>query len=194
MRTCIFDIETSDLAAVGPGFVLCAIVKEEEKDKLFTFRYDQIKGCSPGNDKELVKELLDCLLSYRILIGHNIEEFDWKYLRTRAAFWGLDYKSTGVVTYDTLKAFRRTGFKTVSNFVGKPTGRLDHIIDFFGLNQEKTPIYPREHWVTVWGQGQEREMAMNKLVAHCKSDVRMTEEIYNRLWVNDPYQHFQPLK
>jgi uncharacterized protein YprB with RNaseH-like and TPR domain len=193
MKTCVFDIETSDLAGVGPGFVLCAVIKELGSNKATVFRYDEM-GNKPGKDKALVEAVVDCLFAHQVLIGHNIEGFDWPYLRTRQAFWGQMRQPPTMVTFDTLKSFRRCGFKTVPNIIGKPTARLDHIIDFFGLAQEKTALYPREHWVTVWGEGKERKLAMDKLVDHCVRDVRMTEEVFNRLWMADPFPHFQSLR
>lgn len=193
MKACVLDIETSDLAAIGPGFVLCAVVRDTETKKSYTFRYDELH-CQLAHEMKLINSLMDCLGDYSLWIGHNIEAFDWPYLKSRAAAIDKPLTIPPVVTYDTLKAFRRCKFRTVNNFAGKPTCRLDHIVDFFGLTQEKTPLYPREHWVTVWGTGEDRLYAMNKLVDHCVKDVRMTELVMERIWVSDPYPHFQPLR
>ena len=58
--------------------------------------------------------------------------------------------------------------------------------DFLGLKQEKTSIFPREHWQTVWGLGEERKLAMDNLVEHCVADVNMTEQVYWKLLKADP--------
>lgn len=191
MKTCVFDIETTDLAAVGPGWILCAVVMDADRGTKTVFRYDELK-CELGVEVKLVSEIVKELSKYPIWIGHNIDKFDWPYIKSRANSLNVPIHLETTVTYDTLKAFRRSGLKTVSNSYGQPTGRLDHLADFFGIKQLKTPIYPREHWLTVWGTGVNRKEAMNALVDHCVRDVTMTDKVYERLWLADPYPHFQP--
>jgi hypothetical protein len=55
---------------------------------------------------------------------------------------------------------------------------MDMIADFLGLDQLKTKIYPRSHWMTVWGNQAQREEAMKNIVDHCERDVRMNAQIY----------------
>lgn len=183
LKTAIFDIETTGLEAVGAGWILCAVIKPYGSSQRKIFRYDQM-GCRLGHEIPLLKALLSALNEYEVWVGHNIDRFDWPYIQSRCAVLGIQAPMPNM-TYDTLKAFRRTGLKTVQNSFGKPTGRLDHIVDFFGISQMKTPIYPREHWKTVWEQGQERKTAMNHLVEHCVSDVEMNEAILPRLFALD---------
>lgn len=193
MKTCVFDIETTDLAAVGPGWILCAVILDADKGTKKIFRYDKLK-CELGAEKKLVTSIVDELAQYPLWIGHNIDKFDWPYIRSRANALNVPIHLDTTVTYDTLKAFRRSGLKTVQNFIGKPTGQLSHIADFFGIPQLKTALYPREHWVTVWGLGEQKTLAMNKLVDHCERDVKLTSQIFERLWLADPYPHFQPTR
>lgn len=191
MKTCVFDIETTDLAAVGPGWILCAVIMDADSGKKTVLRYDEMK-CRLAVEAKLVFELVNILSQYPIWVGHNIDKFDWPYIKSRANFLSIPISLPTTVTYDTLKAFRRTGLRTVMNPIGKPTARLDHIADFFAIKQLKTAIYPREHWVTVWGEGKYRKDAMDNLVDHCTRDVVLTKNVFDKLWLADPYPHFQP--
>lgn len=178
----VFDIETTGIDAVAPGNILCAVIKPlGGKEKIL--RYDEMH-LSPGNDKFLARALINELCKYDLLIGHNIERFDWNFIKTRALIHGIPIPKRPFV-YDTMKAFKRLGYLTVPNIVGKPTARLDHVVDMFGIKQRKTALYPREHWKTVWGNKKERRNAMDALVEHCVYDVAMNEDIYVRLFEQD---------
>jgi DNA polymerase elongation subunit (family B) len=179
MDCAVFDLETTDLSAVGSGFILCAVIKPlRGKPKIY--RYDEMH-CRPGHEKRLLQAILDELGQYDLWIGHNAEKFDFAFLKSRATILGLPFPYQPFI-YDTAAAFRRIGLLTTRNPVtGRPKANLDHVVDFFGLQQKKTPIYPREHWKTVWESGKNRELAMKYLVDHCVSDVEMNEEIYWKL-------------
>ncbi len=110
----------------------------------------------------------------------DIDKFDLDFIRSRAVVLGLPY-GLMPLTCDTMKAFKRTRLRTPLNAFGKPSAGLDMTLGFFGLQQEKTKIYPREWWETVWGNVKERTAAMDKVVSHCDADVRMTERFYQAL-------------
>lgn len=175
MKAAVFDIETSGLDAVGSGTLLCVVIKPLERREII-FRADELK-CAPGREKRLVQAVNDELNKYDLLIGHNIARFDLAWLRSRAVFFNLPEPRRPFV-YDTLPAFRRMGYKTVPNHFGKPSASLGHVVDFFGIEQEKTSIFPRAHWDIVWKDGKQRKEAMDDLVSHCYKDVRMTERVY----------------
>lgn len=178
MRACVLDIESTGLEAVGPGFILCAVVKPLNQ-KCISLRYDDLHD-RPGNEKHLVEKILEQLSRYDLWIGHNIENFDWPTIKSRALVLGIPFIAPGFL-YDTMQAFKRCRFRTTLNCVGKPTARLDHIVDFLAFKQQKTAIYPRAHWNTVWLTGKDRRNAMDELVAHCVADVEMTEKVYQEL-------------
>ena len=178
MNICTFDIETSALEAVGAGFVLCAVVKPLG-EKPIVLRYDKM-SCSPGQEKPLLRKLTDILSGFHLWVAHNGINFDYKYLKSRNIQLELPPLPKPFL-YDTMHAFRRTGYRTVDNGFGKPTASLAMVADFFGIPQEKTALYPREHWKTVWQTGKERQMAMDKLVHHCVADVSMNEKVYWKL-------------
>ncbi len=126
-------------------------------------------------------------------MGHNIERFDLNYIRTRAVIHDISIPKRPFV-YDTMKAFKRLGYLTVQNMIGKPSARLDMIVDLYGIPQRKTALYPRHHWQTVWGQKEKRRQAMDALVEHCVLDVGMNEDIYTRLFNADMNVNLKRMK
>ncbi len=178
-----FDLETTDLSAVGPGFVLCAVVKPLRK-KPIVFRYDEMH-CRPGHEQRLLRAILAEMEKYDLWIGHNADRFDFNMLKSRALRLEVPFRQQPFI-YDTMKSFKRQGYLTSRNPVtGNPVAKLDHICDFFGFSQRKTPIYPVEHWKAVWESGERRTEAMDNIVDHCVRDVGMTEDIYFRLVKTD---------
>lgn len=183
MRTCVLDIETTDLAAIGAGWMLCAVLKPVG-GRAQVYRYDEYK-CSVGHEKKMLEKLCEELSNYQLWVGHNIAGFDWPYLRSRA------YQEKVMLPpvpwlYDTVQAFRRMKYRTRPNRIGRPIAALDHVVDFFGIQQKKTKIYPREHWLSVWeAEAAQRTKALDGLVEHCVSDVEMTEAVYWKLLATD---------
>jgi uncharacterized protein YprB with RNaseH-like and TPR domain len=180
VKTAIFDIETTSLDAVGAGFLLCVVIQDFHTGEQYTHRLDDYKKIQLGKEKPLVRDVLAALSSYDLLVGHNINRFDLHFLKTRAMRLGLDW-SLYPLTYDTLPAFKRVGYRTVMNAFGKPSAGLDMVIDALDGVQAKTKIYPATWWQSVWGDKQVRKMAMNAIVEHCQSDVKMNAEIYPAL-------------
>ncbi len=185
MDCAVLDLETTSLSAVGEGFILCGVIKPL-RGKPLTFRYDEL-GCRPGREKKLVKSLVEELARYDLWIGHNIDNFDYNFLRSRANQLDTPF-TVHPLLYDTMKAFRRVGFLTVRNpITGKPRANLDHIVDFFNIPQMKTKVgYPNAHWRIVWGDKKTRGESMDTLVEHCVYDTVMTEEVYWKLIKVDP--------
>jgi len=184
MRSAIFDIECSALEGVGAGLMLCACVRPYSTQRTRTFRLkynkdwnSQEAGFLEVEERDLLAELIEELEKYDLLIGHNIINFDLPYIRSRAMAHEMRYDQRPFV-YDTMKAWGRVKARTVLNGYGKPSKSLDMIADFLGVDQEKTKIYPRQHWMTIWGNDLQREEAMQNLVNHCQRDVRMNAEVY----------------
>jgi DNA polymerase III epsilon subunit-like protein len=187
LKTAVFDIETSALEGIGAGMLLCACVRPVSTNRTRVFRCDQYPyepdpafGFFERQEKDLLTSLVDELSKYDLLIGHNLENFDLGFIRTRAYRCGVPFPLRPF-TYDTMKAFRRVKMRTVLNIVGKPSASMDMVADFLGIDQEKTKLYPVQHWQTVWGNETQRAAAMNDLVDHCQRDVRMNARIYELL-------------
>jgi len=192
MKTAIFDIECTDLAAVGSGIVLCVGIRSMTTNRTKIFRIDQYEyepsdefGFFERQEKDLLVDAFEELDKYELLVGHNINRFDIPFLRSRAYQYGLNWW-THPLTYDTLEGFRRSGLLTRQNGFGKPSASMAMVADFLGLEQLKTGIYPREWWMTVWGNKKKRIEYMNEIVDHNVRDVRMNAQMWPILLANDP--------
>lgn len=192
MKAAVFDIECTDLAAVGSGIILCAAVRPVATQRTRVFRIDSHEyepsdefGFFERQEKDLLNEIFEELDKYDMLVGHNVNRFDIPYLRSRAYQHGQNWW-THPLTYDTLEGFRRSGFLTRQNGFGKPSASMAMVADFLGLEQLKTAIYPREWWLGIWGNKKKRIEAMNEMVDHCQRDVRMNAQMFPILLTNDP--------
>jgi uncharacterized protein YprB with RNaseH-like and TPR domain len=191
MISATFDIETTSLGAVGAGILLCVCVRPTHTQRTRTFRLDQYEfeaskefGIVEREEKALLADTMDELSKYDVLIGHNIIRYDIPYLKSRA--FQRDMATRPLVAYDTLHAFRRTGYLTVQNSFGKPSGGLDMVSDFLHIKQLKTKIYPYDWWEAVWAKEEKRKEAMNDIVDHCVRDVRLNANVFPYLWAADP--------
>jgi uncharacterized protein YprB with RNaseH-like and TPR domain len=191
MQSAVFDIETTSLGAVGSGIILCVCIRPMQTKRtrtyhigMYEFEPDDTAGFLEREEKALLEDVKKEFSNYHILIGHNVEKFDWPYLKSRAFRRGMEW-SLYPGLYDTLKAFRRTKYLTVMNGFGKPSGGLDMVADFGGINQEKTKIYPVQWWEGVWGSKQMRAEALQDISEHCQADVRMNARVFEYLWAAD---------
>jgi DNA polymerase elongation subunit (family B) len=193
MKSAVMDIETTDLAAVGSGILLCVGIKPLNGGKSVTFRLDDYDGDTENDEygffekqeMNMLWNVVGELDKYDLLVGHYIDKFDVPFLRSRAYQYGCTWNSHPL-TYDTKSAFRRTGFLTRQNGFGKTSASMDMVADFLGLEQLKTKIYPREWWQSIWGNKEERTKAMNNIVNHNKRDIEMNSKLYPLLLANDP--------
>lgn len=192
MRSAVFDIETTDLCAVGSGIVLCVGVRPLATQRTRIFRLDAYEyepddehGFFERQERDMLIEVCTELNKYDMLVGHNIDRFDIPFLRSRMYQFQLNWQ-THPLTYDTFKGFRRTGFLTRQNGFGKPSASMDMVADFLGLKQDKTKIYPAAWWQSIWGCKAKRTEAMAEIVDHNQRDVRMNAAMYPILLANDP--------
>ena len=191
MNAAVIDIETTNLAAVGAGIVIVVCIRPTATQRTRVFRLDQYDlkpsdefGIVEREETKMLQEVNDEIRKYYFLIGHNIRKFDVPYLRSRAFQRQVAWTARPVM-YDTLHAFRRTGYLTQPNGFGKPSAGLDMVADFGKVIQEKTRIYPNEWWETIWGNKRKRVEAMDKIVDHCQRDVRLNANVLPFLWEAD---------
>ena len=185
MKSAVFDIETTSLEAGGAGMVLVVCVRPLSTNRTRTFRIDNYRykpspqyGFFEREEKDLLNDVVGELDKYDLWIGQNINNFDIPFLRSRAYRQRIPFPYMPL-TYDTMVAAGRIRFRTILNHFGRPSKSLDIIADFLGIDQEKTKMYPVEHWKTIWNNESERLKAMNDLTDHCQRDVRMNSQVYD---------------
>lgn len=184
MREVVFDIETTDFGAVGGGMLVVVVFQSEGKQEVL--RMDQFHD-PLGHEVQLVSAVIHKLMSYELVVGHNIANFDLPWLRSRAIHLGIEgLPMLAPLYYDTLTAFKRLKLKTVPNRIGKPSAGLGHVIDFHRQPQVKTAIYPAEHWEAVLGKNKAaRTAALDTQEDHCRRDVQGTAAVYPLLLQHD---------
>ena len=160
------DLNPKPSNIVKERAIICVSYKWEGEDKVHTLKWDD--GC----DKQLVKKFIDILNESDEIIGHNIDRFDTRWLKTRALYHGIEhypvYKST-----DTKKlAKRQYNFNSNS---------LDYIAQYLGVGKKV------EHrGMSMWDDIIERNdpVAMTEMIDYCEMDVLVTENVYNKLMYN----------
>ena len=140
--------------------IICICYKWSDSDKIYYLTWDK-KQC----DKAMVAKFIKIMNEAEEIVGHNVDRFDTKWVRTRAIFHRLsmppEYKSI-----DTLKESRK-GF----NF---PSNKLDSICKYLGIGEKiKTT---EELWMDIWRKKSARAMA--EMVKYCKRDVLILEEYF----------------
>lgn len=153
--------------------IICVSYKWEGENKVHTLKWD--KGC----DKELVTSFMKIMEEADELVGHNIDRYDTKFMRTRALKHGIPtlpkYTST-----DTLKIARKY-FNFNSN-------KLNYIAEFLGLGG-KLKHSGFQMWNdiihnTVLGIGTKKacKKSLKKMIKYCEKDVLLTEEVFIKLY------------
>jgi len=182
LKRLFFDLETSFniVAAWNVGYklnlshdtiiqeraIICVCYKWSDESKVHYLRWNK------GDDKELVTKFMKILASADQAIAHNGDNFDLKWLKTRAIKHGID-AFPNYDTIDTLKLSRQ-GFRFNSN-------KLDYIGQFLGVGKKmKTGGF--DLWKDIILRNDEE--AMNKMIKYCQQDVKLLEMVFNKL---NPY-------
>jgi uncharacterized protein YprB with RNaseH-like and TPR domain len=129
------------------------------------------------SDKKLIKAVYPILASADMLISWYGKQYDIKFLNTRVLDAGL--KPLPPTPHVDLYWAAKTHLKLSSN-------RLANVQDFLNLPTSKTPLTKR-----VWRQAQAGHVSSIKyIVEHCRRDVLVLEEAYERL---KPYVRQHPM-
>lgn len=121
----------------------------------------------PHNDKHVVQTLHQLLSEANVLVAHNGDKFDLKYIETRALFHGLS-PLPPLATIDTYK-IAKSRFKFNSN-------RLDYLGRFLGFGGKKST--PAGLWLDVL-KGDKH--AVKTMVDYNKRDVTLLESVFHKL-------------
>ena len=185
-----FDIETSPGVywAWRPGFninlsyknlikepaVICVSWKWEGQKKIHHTTWDK-NQC----DKALLKKFIPVMLEADEVCGHNSDNFDIKWLRTRC----LKHEIPMPPTFVSLDTWKQA--KTYFNF---NSNSLDYITKFLGL-RGKRETGGSKLWVEITFNKCKKSMA--KMVAYCDQDVDQQSQVFARFMPYVPVRsHF----
>lgn len=163
-----FDIETTNLKA-NFGVVLSWCLKYENdkdiryslitKDELFNLKFD----------KRVVQELVEELKNVDILVTYFGKNFDVKYIRTKALYWGVDFPQYGSIYHWDVYYHVKKNLKLHRH-------SLDVVTNYLGI-KGKTPL----EWDT-WLRAQYGDKkALNNVLKHNKGDVVILEKLHKKL-------------
>lgn len=150
--------------------VICVCYKWAHEDEVHCIRWNK------GDDKELLKKFIKIMNSADEVIGHNGDNFDIKWLKTRCLFHRIE-AFPSYHSVDTLK-LSRSGFKFNSN-------KLDYIGDFLGLGKKL-----ENGGFKLWKEIVENNSsdAMQTMESYCKQDVRLLEGVFKVLTPYVPHK------
>lgn len=160
----MFDIETTGLTA-DFSVLLCACIKPFGKP-IMTLRADDYPSWQSERDDDalIVTDVAKELSKHAIIVTHYGSRYDIPYLRGKMVKHGLSPLPSmyGLDTYSVAKA----NFKLSRR-------RLEALAEYFELGKKES--VKGSLWMqAAFGNSSE---AMNKIVAHCQTDVEILERL-----------------
>jgi len=165
------NINPSDI--IKERKIICVSYKWLGEDQIYNIQWDKNQ-----DDKFLLEQFIPVLNEADLIVAHNGDRFDLKWLKTRAIYHDLEML-VNYPQFDTLKVAKKK-FNFNSN-------KLDYISEYLGFeNKIKTSI---KLWDDIIFK--DCPKAMDEMVKYCNMDVELLEKVYNKLvhWENPKY-HF----
>lgn len=183
-RVLIYDIETSYNIVkswrvgyklnLNPGdiiherAIICVSYKWQGEDEVYNLVWDD-NQC----DKFLLEQFIEVLNEADLIVAHNGDRYDLKFIKTRAIFHGLPMM-VKYNQFDTLKV-AKSKFMFNSN-------KLDYISKFLGAKGKISTE------MKLWDDIILNQCpdALQKMLEYCDEDVRQLEYVYDKLvsWDN----------
>ncbi len=143
--------------------IICVSYKWLGEEDIYNLQWDINQ-----DDKFLLEQFIEVLNDADLIVAHNGDRYDLKFIKTRAIKHELemliDYPQ-----FDTLKVAKKK-FSFNSN-------KLDYISEYLGFeNKIKTSM-------SLWDDiiFKKCQTAMDKMVDYCNKDVELLEKVYNKL-------------
>lgn len=169
-RIGVFDIETTWGFNADYGFMLCYVLKEYHRKKTYSACITKKDILSFDYDKRIVRQLVDDMKRFDVLVTYNGSRFDIPYSRTRALKHGLDYPKYGYVKHVDLYYVVKYKLKLGHN-------RLEDACAIFGI-----PGKNHVHMFTWLKASQGDKKSLGYVFNHCQRDVqRCTERLYDAI-------------
>jgi DNA polymerase elongation subunit (family B) len=146
--------------------IICICYKYEGSDKVYSLTWDK------GDDKKMLEKFASVINTADEVIGHNSDNFDIKWVRTRCIYHGIPMTHE-IKSIDTLKAGRGK-FRFNSN-------KLDYLGKYLGVG-EKMETGGFDLWKDIILKNSKK--ALTKMVSYCKQDVVLLEKVFQKL---NPY-------
>lgn len=151
--------------------IICVSYKWLGDDQIYNLQWDK-----NHDDKFLLEQFIQVLNEADLIVAHNGERYDLKFIKTRAIYHGLEML-LNYPQFDTLKVAKKK-FNFNSN-------KLDYISEFLGFeNKIKTDM---KLWDDIIFKSCPK--AMDEMIRYCNMDVELLEKVYNKLsyWEGPKY-------
>lgn len=159
--------------------IICISWKWEGEDEVYHLDWGLKKQC----DKSLLKKFIKELDKADEIIAHNGDRFDIKWIRTRAAFHGLQMKHT-YNSIDTLKWCKK--------YLNLPSNKLAEVCKYFNL-VNKIDAGGISTWVNVVYHKDRK--ALDHMLYYCDGDILSLEAVFNKLLpYTKPNLHYSVLR
>lgn len=153
--------------------IICICYKFEDQTDVGSLHWD-----SNQCDKKMLEKFIQIANKADELVGHNGDNFDLKWIRTRCLFHKIDM-FPNYTTIDTLK-ISRSKFKFNSN-------RLDYIGQFLGVGKKIHTDYSLWKEILI----NKSNKHMDKMIKYCQQDVKLLEKVYKKMSLHiAPKTHF----
>jgi uncharacterized protein YprB with RNaseH-like and TPR domain len=167
-----YDIECSNLDA-DFGIILTYAIKVLGKDEYYTGRIKKVdieRAQAGDEDKVVVRQLVEDLQKFDLLIGYYSSRFDMPFIRTRALTCGIDFPEYGSVKHIDLYFTVRGKFKLSSN-------RLENACRVILGKTEKTRVDGKFWRAATRGDNK----SLDYIAQHNRFDVDDLEKLYNKV-------------
>jgi len=115
------------------------------------------------NDYHVLKSIFEEIKKSHVVLGYNTEKFDIKFLRSRAAYWGLPFPAP---------FWHGDVYSAVRRIFTLHSKSLDSVAAHLGLSL-KTPIRPHI-WLDALNVGERGKIARDYIAAHLIFDLLTT--------------------
>lgn len=167
LEFCASQTFRGDLRA-APGYIFCFGYKELGKGSAKVITIKDFPGKTAIDDSYLIKEVAKILKPVDLHIYHYGNSCDWKFVQTRLMRWG-NLPLNKSAAFDTCTVAK--------NRLSIKSNSLKSLAYFFELDEGKMEI-PHDVWLLA-NAGD--AAAIRKISERCRSDVRLTEQVYNKL-------------
>ncbi len=147
------------------GQIVCIACIKEKPD-------ETEKRLIRGDEKEIIREFWDYVKDVNLFVGHNILDFDLKFIVKRSIIFGIKptirmrfarYRQDMV--YDTMHEWEKWGGRI----------SLDRLACVLGLPSSKTEMDGSEVY------GYYKEGKIDEICEYCMRDTELTRKIYRRM-------------
>jgi DNA polymerase elongation subunit (family B) len=169
-RIGIFDIETTWGFNADYGFMLCYVLKEYHRAKMYSECINKRDIVTFNYDKRIIEQLVKDFKKFDVIVTYNGSRFDIPYSRTRALKYGFDYPKYGYMKHIDLYYIVKYKLKMRPN-------SLENACSFFGIKGKNH--VDREIWLRA-SQGD--RTSLKYIDDHCHRDVKeCTESLYDKI-------------